>query len=174
MRLVRLEDIDNIKPFDCGDDDLNDFLLNDARLYSEQFLANTFVLEDETETIAFYSLLNDKISQTTLPKNLWRQLRRNIPHPKHFGSYPAVKIGRLAVSKHYKDKGIGTNLVGAIMRLFIFQHNNSACRFITVDAYKDAVSFYEKNGFRKMVNESKIPEESPTIPLYLDLKQIKL
>jgi len=60
------------------------------------------------------------------------------------------------------------------MRLFIFQHNNSTCRFLTVEAYKDAVSFYEKNGFRKMVNESEIPEESPTIPLYLDLKQIKL
>jgi hypothetical protein len=60
------------------------------------------------------------------------------------------------------------------LQLSNFQHNNSACRFLTVDAYKDAVSFYEKNGFRKMVNASEIPEESPTIPLYLDLKQIKL
>ena len=55
MRLVRLEDIKNLKPFDCGDEDLNDFLLSDARLYNEQFLANTFVLEDDNETVAYYS-----------------------------------------------------------------------------------------------------------------------
>ena len=122
MRLVRLEEIETLKPFDCGDEDLNDFLLSDARLYNEQFLANTFVLENDNETIAYYSLLNDKISQTTLSKNLWRKLRKSIPHEKHLGSYPAVKIGRLAVSKNYRGMDIGTNLVGAIMRIFIYHH----------------------------------------------------
>lgn len=174
MRLVRLEDIENLKPFDCGDEDLNDFLLSDARLYNEQFLANTFVLEDDNETVAYYSLLNDKISQTTLSKNLWRKLRKSIPHEKHLGSYPAVKIGRLAVSKSYRGMDIGTKLVGAIMRLFISQHGHSACRFLTVDAYKDAVSFYEKNGFKKMVNDEELPEKALTVPLYLDLKQVEL
>ena len=173
MRLVRLEDIENLKPFDCGDKDLNDFLLSDARLYNEQFLANTFVLEDDNETVAYYSLLNDKISQTTLSKNLWRKLRKSIPHEKHLGSYPAVKIGRLAVSKSYRGMDIGTKLVGAIMRLFISQHGHSACRFLTVDAYKDAVTFYEKNGFKKMVNDSELPENALTVPLYLDLKQVE-
>lgn len=149
MRLVRLEDIETLKPFDCGDEDLNDFLLSDARLYNEQFLANTFILEDDNETIAYYSLLNDKISQTTLSKNLWRKLRKSIPHEKHLGSYPAVKIGRLAVSKNYRGMDIGTKLVGAIIRLFISQHVHSACRFLTVDAYKDAVSFYEKTASKR-------------------------
>ena len=168
-----MEDIENLKPFDCGDEDLNDFLLSDARLYNEQFLANTFVLEDDNETVAYYSLLNDKISQTTLSKNLWRKLRKSIPHEKHLGSYPAVKIGRLAVSKSYRGMDIGTKLVGAIMRLFISQHGHSACRFLTVDAYKDAVTFYEKNGFKKMVNDSELPENALTVPLYLDLKQVE-
>ena len=168
-----MEDIKNLKPFDCGDEDLNDFLLSDARLYNEQFLANTFVLEDDNETVAYYSLLNDKISQTTLSKNLWRKLRKSIPHEKHLGSYPAVKIGRLAVSKSYRGMDIGTKLVGAIMRLFISQHGHSACRFLTVDAYKDAVTFYEKNGFKKMVNDSELPENALTVPLYLDLKQVE-
>ena len=68
---------------------------------------------------------------------------------------------------------IGTKLVGAIMRLFISQHGHSACRFLTVDAYKDAVTFYEKNGFKKMVNDSELPENALTVPLYLDLKQVE-
>ena len=59
------------------------------------------------------------------------------------------------------------------MRLFISQHGHSACRFLTVDTYKDAVSFYEKNGFKKMVNDSELPENALTVPLYLDLKQVE-
>jgi len=30
MRLTKLEDIETLKPFDCGDDDLNEFLAVDA------------------------------------------------------------------------------------------------------------------------------------------------
>lgn len=174
MRLVRLEEIETIKPFDCGDEDLNGFLLDDARYYEEQYLAYTYVLEDEQTTVGYYSLLNDKISQTTFTKNLWRKMRQNLPHEKHLGSYPAVKIGRLAVSSAYKGEGFGKRLVGAIMRMLLMQKGNSACRFLTVDAYKEAVPFYEKNGFKKMLSDTEIKEEAHTIPMYLDLKQITL
>jgi len=172
MRLVSLNEITTLKPFDCGDTDLNEFLLEDARFYDEQLLANTFVLEDENEIIGYYSLLNDKISQTTLPKNLWRQLRKKIPHEKHLGSYPAVKIGRFAISKDYRGKGIGSDLINGLMHLLVSQKGLSACRFLTVDAYKDAVPFYEKNDFIKMMNDTDITDELPTIPLYYDLKQL--
>ena len=51
-----------IKPFDCGDSDLNDFLLNDAQAFQAHRLAVTYLLEDEQSTMAFFSLLNDKMS----------------------------------------------------------------------------------------------------------------
>lgn len=56
-RLVRLENLQEMKPFDCGDDDLNGFLLDDARFYYKELIANTFVMEDETEIVAYFSLL---------------------------------------------------------------------------------------------------------------------
>ena len=174
MRLVRLEEIDTLKPFDCGDEDLNGFLSDDARYYEDQYLAYTYVLEDEQATIGYYSLLNDKISQTTFTKSLWRQMRKNLPHEKHLGSYPAVTIGHLAVSSAYKSEGFGTRLIGAIMRMLLMQTGNSTCRFLTVDAYRAAVPFYEKNGFKKMLNNKEIKEDAHTIPMYLDLKQITL
>ena len=68
-----------------------------------------FLLMIDELTIAYYSLLNDKISNSTVPKNLWRKLRDTIPHEKHFSSYPAVKIGRLAVSLTHKNDGTGTH-----------------------------------------------------------------
>jgi hypothetical protein len=40
MEVIRLEDNHLPKPFDCGDSDLNDFWLNDAIHYQNQFLAN--------------------------------------------------------------------------------------------------------------------------------------
>ena len=45
MRLTKLEDIQTLKPFDCGDDDLNEFLMVDASFYRQQMLANTLSLK---------------------------------------------------------------------------------------------------------------------------------
>lgn len=131
-------------------------------------IANTFVLEEENETIAYFSLLNDKISQTTISKNLWRKLRRVFPHRKHLGSYPAVKIGRFAVSQNHKKEGWGTELISAIKQMLINNQSISANRFLTVDAYITAVPFYEKNGFKQLVNDV----EDDTIPMYYDLKEL--
>ena len=54
MRLARFEELDHIKPFDCGDTDLNGFLCDDASHYQQQLLANTFILEDEQFTVPMY------------------------------------------------------------------------------------------------------------------------
>lgn len=168
MKLAKLEELEKIKPFDCGDADLNGFLFDDASYYKEQMITNTFVLEEENETIAYFSLLNDKISQTTISKNLWRKLRRVFPHRKHLGSYPAVKIGRFAVSQNHKKEGWGTELISAIKQMLINNQSISANRFLTVDAYITAVPFYEKNGFKQLVNDV----EDDTIPMYYDLKEL--
>lgn len=168
MRLIKLEELEDIKPFDCGDADLNGFLFEDARYYKEQMIANTFVLEDENETIAYFSLLNDKISQTTISKNLWRKLRKVFPHRKHLGSYPAVKVGRLAVSLNHNSEGWGTELISAIKQMLLNNQSISANRFLTVDAYLDAVPFYEKNGFKRLINDA----ADDTLPMYYDLKEL--
>ena len=43
-------------------------------------------------------------------------------------------------------------------------------RFITVDAYAEAVPFYERNGFKPLRNQS----ERGILPMYYDLKQLGL
>ncbi|MEZ4916328.1 MAG: hypothetical protein R2836_05020 [Chitinophagales bacterium] len=59
--LIRLEEDTIIKPFDCGDVDLNDFLFNKAKKYLKENLATTFIIEDESITIAYYSIFNDSL-----------------------------------------------------------------------------------------------------------------
>ena len=47
----------SIKPFDCEDDDLNEFLFEEAIPYRKEKLATTFVVENNEHTLAYYSLL---------------------------------------------------------------------------------------------------------------------
>ena len=65
---------------------------------------------------------------------------------KRFKAYPAIKIGRLAVHEDYSRHGYGSKLLDLIKTLVI-SNRYSGCRFMTVDAYKDVIPFYEKNGF---------------------------
>lgn len=51
-----------LKPFDCGDDDLNEFFLKDAILYQKHSLAITYFGENQTQTLFFFSLANDRIT----------------------------------------------------------------------------------------------------------------
>ena len=62
MKLVRLTPDYEFKDFDCGDDDLNEFLFEDAKSFLEKRIANTFILEDDDHIAAYFCLLNDKIS----------------------------------------------------------------------------------------------------------------
>ena len=103
-------------------------------------------------------------------KNLWRKLRKELPHEKHLGSYPAVKIGRLAVSLQHKGEGLGTDIVSAIKQMLVNNTAISACRFLTVDAYKNALPFYLKNGFHFIQEE--MSQDSQTVPMYFDLADL--
>lgn len=156
-----------IKSFDCGDADLNDFLFSDAINYFKSMMALTYLLEDTTNdrTVAYYSLLNDKIVFDPGEKKLWNRLNRRVANSKRRKEYPAVKIGRLAVSKEYVGKQIGKMILLQIKHIFSTM-SRSACRFITVDAYNADVPFYEKCGFMFLSEKDR---NSSTRAMYFDL-----
>lgn len=169
---MTLDEISIKEPFDCGDPDLNGFFIDDVANYQEQMLAKTYVLvDDDDKIVAYFSLLNDKISQTTTEKNLWRKVKGKFPYDKHMGSYPAVKIGRLAVSLEYRGHQFGTWLISAVKQILVNNESVSACRFLTVDAYKEALPFYKKNGFKLLANN--IEDCEFTVPMFYDLMQLK-
>lgn len=171
LNLIRVEATTLIKPFDCGNQDLNEFLLNDAIKYEQNLLAATFVIENEEKTIAYFSIFNDSIkvedldgvSKTQLKKILSRIVPFGKRHLKHF---PALKIGRLGVCVKEKRCGLGGHLVKYIINLAIEQNKTCACKFVSVDAYADAVKFYEKFGFDFF---TPLDENKETRQMYLDL-----
>ena len=167
MKIVRLTQDHVFKPFDCGEDDLNEFFLQDAKQYLKGLLAVTYVIEDDTRTIAFFSLSNDRISLSESDKATWRRIRSAFPHRKHRSDYPAVKIGRLGVDKNAQHRHIGTDILDFVKQTFI-TNNRTGCCFVTVDALRSAIPFYEQNGFRPLRKEN----TGGTVPMYYDLTQL--
>ena len=162
-------DVDTIlKPFDCGDKELNDFLKDDAKNYLSQMLAVTYLIENERDTIAYFCLSNDNIRRE-VDMETWKKINKKVPNSKRKGSYPAVKIGRLAVSQKYAHNGFGKLMLEIIERMYLEENQRSGCRFITVDAYSNALNFYLSNDFRFFTEKD---NEKPTRIMYFDLKNI--
>jgi acetyltransferase, GNAT family len=164
----------SIKPFDCEDEDLNDFLFNEATPYQKELLATTFVMENDEQTLGYYSLLNDSLQlreDMFASKSQFRKfLRELMPYPKrHLKTIPALKIGRLAIDKTFKGKGLGSVIMANIISKCIKMNKEQACRLITVDAYKQAIPFYQKMGFKFLTEDDK---NDTTRLMFLDLANI--
>lgn len=169
LRQVQLSQDIDIKPFSCVEDDLNGFLFDDAKLFQKELLTVTYLIEDTLNpevTVAYFSLLADKIIFTPEERSVWNRLNRNIPNNKRRKTYPAVKIGRLAVSSEYAGQGIGTFILDNVKYAFSAV-KRLGCRFITVDALRSAVPFYEKNGFRFFTT---LDSDEETRLMFFDLK----
>lgn len=166
FKLIRLNSDTNILPFDCGNTDLNGFLFDDAKNYANQLLATTFIIQ--TETVAYFNYLNDKISHAEIgnkDKFLYR-ISSLLPIGKDdYTSYPAVKIGRLAVAKNFKGNGYGRDILNFTKALFV-DNNRTGGKFITVDAYRESLDFYLKNGFKYLSGKDR---KSNTRLMYYNL-----
>ena len=164
----------SIKPFDCEDEDLNDFLFNEATPYQKELLATTFVMENDEQTLGYYSLLNDSLQlreDMFASKSQFRKfLRELMPYPKrHLKTIPALKIGRLAIDKTFKGKGLGSVIMANIISKCIKMNKEQACRLITVVAYKQAIPYYQKMGFKFLTEDDK---NDTTRLMFLDLANI--
>lgn len=171
MRLIRLTEDYVFKPFDCGEKDLNEFLLCDSKNYLKRLVSVTYIIETDNRIVAFFSVSNDRISISDSDKATWRKIKKLFPHAKHRSDYPAVKIGRLGVDCQFKGLHIGSDILSFVKRLFV-TNNRTGCAFITVDALRSAVPFYVNNGFM-ILDKSLIEDESKeTCPLYYNLFQL--
>ena len=169
----RLGRKESIESFDCGDADLNDFILKESILYRQALLAVSYVMESKKDghpISAYFSMANDKVSLSDFEsKTEFNRFRKHrFVNEKRLKSYPAVKICRLGVDLSMKGQHIGTFLLNFIKSYFII-NNKTGCRFLTVDAYANAIPFYLKNGFVLLNDED---ADAATRLLYFDLATI--
>lgn len=175
LKFVRIKNSETVVHFDCGDADLNDFILNKAGLFDMNLLAVSYACMESNRSgrvLAYCSLANDKIAITDFENktefNRFRKMQ-GFPNEKRLKSYPAVKLCRLGVMNQAKNKRIGTKVLNYLKTMFI-TNNRTGCRFITVDAYINAIPFYAKNGFQMLNSDD--DEREPTRLMYFDLMDL--
>lgn len=169
-KLEKVSPAFDLSDIDCGDDDLNDYFRNDALLFREELLSQTYVFHEEGKSIvsAVIDFCNDALPRERMTGGQ----RRRISHRKRgFQTFPAVKITRLGVCKEFHGKKVGSSLLEAVKHFFLAD-NRTGCRFLTVDAYRNAVGFYERNDFARMLTEESEDPSAPTVPLFFDLKRL--
>lgn len=142
-----VEDFSVFDGFSCRDDDLNDFITNDARQQQGLLLSVTYGYRLRMDggyspPVAFASLANDSLKLTP------EQIESAGLHEVGYRDFPAVKVCRLGVHAEFQRKGVGTQVLNIVKRLFLTA-NRTGCRFITVDAYNNpgTLGFYQANDF---------------------------
>lgn len=168
-RFRQLEEGETVKSFNCGDAELNDFILNRAADYKKSLLSVSYIFEEENSLLAYFTLSNDSLRHESFNnKSVFNRLNRRINNAKRMREYPAVKIGRLAIDLNYREQRLGSLLLNTI-KTWLITNPKTGCRFITVDAYNSAIGFYQKNGF-VLVND--FDPDRRTQPMFFDLAQL--
>jgi predicted N-acetyltransferase YhbS len=137
---VPLNQSHDLTSFDCGNIELSDWLKKKALKNQISGASKTFVVCDNKQVVAYYSLAAGSIEHQFVNA----KVKRNQPNP-----IPIVILGRLAVDKTYQNKGLGSDLVkDAVQRVFTASEA-IGIRAILVHAIDaSAKTFYEqKCGF---------------------------
>ena len=157
------------EPFDCDNEDLNDFFRDDALNYQSELLGKTycFTLDENPKIIVCaFTISNDSIKTAHLPNARKKKVIKDIPRQKQMKSYPAVLIGRLGVNKNFRNiegetERTGKQLMDFIKSWFIDGANKTGCRFIVVDSYNTLkpLRYYKENDFVELFSTEEQEKE---------------
>lgn len=188
-KLVRVQKdvIDHCDTFTCGAPDLDDFLYNDSLAYERDLMGKTYcwlLNDNDRKIVGFVTLANAGIQTTHLQNNPKRHLHKNIPYNKQGRTYPAVLIGRIAVSEDFQGKNfrVGSQIMDFVKTWFLTDDNKTGCRYVLVDAVNtpQTLAYYERNGFKPLFRREEdernfynIKDELKTRMYYFDLLLLK-
>jgi len=131
------------KVFDCGNDEMNQFLKRYADKNRKLGLSSTWVLpeqygdgsEQKMKLGSYYTLASSTVT------------REEIPHDKKLPAYPVpvVLLARIAVDKHYQKQGLGKKtLITALRKAAELTEKGLPALGVVLDVLdSDALSFYQ-------------------------------
>lgn len=155
--LERLEEDTDLSNFSCNHEDLDDFLHNEAKDYTNQLLGVTYLFREikSNKIVGFFTVSNASLNLRELHRTKKKKIDIEIPFTKRRTSYPSVLIGRLGVSSSYQGNSVGKQILDFIKAWFRY-NNKTGCRFIIIDAYNETlvIKFYQKNDFTFLQTET--------------------
>ncbi|NOT11192.1 MAG: GNAT family N-acetyltransferase [Methylococcaceae bacterium] len=143
MQILPLTGSHDRQAFDCGRQELNDWLVRVARQHQDKGLSKTFVatLEQTPDRICgYYALTLAELENRHLPEAWRKKLPQRIP---------GVRLGRLAVDKHYHGKGLGGLLIVDALTRARRIYTEAGGIGLFVDAIDEqAAGYYLRLGFQ--------------------------
>jgi GNAT superfamily N-acetyltransferase len=140
LRLVLLGPEQDLSGFDCGQDELNRWLLDHALASQKADLARTYLALTDADVAGYVSLTTGSIRREAAPRRWARGMPR---HP-----IPTILIARLAVDRRHQGARLGSRLLAEALRLAVAASDTAAARLVVVDAIDDqAAAFYRRWGF---------------------------
>lgn len=123
--------------FECGRADQNSFLYETAWEDQNASLSTTYLFYLDGMVAAYATVLMDSIL-------LGRKERVGI----RYRNVSSLKLGQLGVDLHFPGHGIGQQTVAYTLDLARDVSERVACRYVTLDAQPDLVTWYERLGFQ--------------------------
>lgn len=136
----------DIKAFDCGKPEMNQFLSRFAVKHTKLGLSHTWILVEETEATAklstvaaYYTLASATVDKSSLP------IQKSLPRYP----IPVVLLARLAIDTRYQGKGLGSKvLVAALRRAYELTSRGLPALGIVLDVLDaEALKFYQSFEF---------------------------
>lgn len=137
--------------FSCGQTTLDNYIQRQATKESKQGLSRVYVLIQQDELVAYYTLSAGELPVDAIPEGLLKQL------PQGYIGYPAILIGRLAVTLSLKGQGVGGALLVDAIERCVESAEKIGTAVIMVDPIdENAGEFYAKYGFQSLPDANRM------------------
>lgn len=158
MRIEKLARQHAVETFDCGQDDLNRFLVRFALPNQLANASQTYLGLTNNVVVGYYTLVVGEVEYTDAPERLTKGLAH---HP-----IPLMMLARLAVDQQWQGHGIGSGLIKDAMKRTLRAADIASIRALAVHAKDDSArAFYEHFDF--------LPSPAEPLQLYLLLKDLR-
>jgi GNAT superfamily N-acetyltransferase len=170
LRPVKLRD--PVPPaVDCGRDEQNEHLRSRAWQDQEQRVSTTYLLDHFGAVAGYVTVCMDSLPLTRRERGL----------AIRYKYVSALKLAQLGIDLRFQGRGLGTRAVGIVTRLAQRVGEQVGCRYLTVDAQRDLVPWYEAIGFKhnELRQQQRIAEalqhrrdpEAIPVSMRLDLRE---
>lgn len=143
-RSARLTAAHDTTSFDCGNSELNDWLVAQALRAEHAGISATtaWTRPGNPEVLAFHTIAPTQLLREELPS---RSMAAG------YSSVPGFLLGRLAVDKRLHGKRLGSQLLLDALELIVGAADRGGGRIIVVDAIDDAATaFYKHHDFTQV------------------------
>lgn len=130
---------DGLSRFDCGNEELNNYLVKYARQNEHRGFGRTYLAIEGDEIIGYFTLSACQSAPGIVPAAISKRWPR---YP-----IPGLRIARMAVAKTRQRQGYGRLLLLAALKRIVPASETIGMAVVVVEPKPEAEGFYRRFGF---------------------------